>query len=231
MQIFENHSLKAFNTFRIDCKAAFFAVVTSVSELRKILAKPDFLKLPKLFLGGGSNILLCRDYEGLVILIDLKGISDLGNGLIKVQAGENWHDFVLWCLDNDLGGVENLAEATRGVDFTLNVTFIEGTGGTINSVVATHGTAEDDTVTITNSNTGFTAIGKYISGWNDVFTFCDAKTSDKEQTKTDVKQVQTTIKDGLYITVGNRAITKSDIVNEIKIILLCIIRTMKNFLT
>lgn len=80
------------------------------------------------------------------------------------------------------GGVENLAEATRGVDFVLNVSFIEGSGGTINSVVATHGTAEDDTVTITNSNTGFTAVGKYISGWNDVFTFCDAKTSDKEQT-------------------------------------------------
>ncbi|PDH49045.1 MAG: UDP-N-acetylenolpyruvoylglucosamine reductase [Bacteroidetes bacterium MED-G21] len=109
MRIFQNHSLKAYNTFRIDCKAAFFVVVTSVSELRKILAEPDFLKLPKLFLGGGSNILLCRDYEGLVILIDLKGISDLGNGLIKVQAGENWHEFVLWSIHNGYNGVENLS--------------------------------------------------------------------------------------------------------------------------
>ena len=109
MQIFENHSLKAFNTFRIDCKAAFFAEVTSFSELRKILAEPDFLKLPKLFLGGGSNILFCRDYEGLVILINLKGICDLGNGLIKVQAGENWHEFVLWSIHNGYNGIENLS--------------------------------------------------------------------------------------------------------------------------
>ena len=109
MRIFKNHSLKAYNTFRIDCKAAFFAVVTSVSELKSILAKSDFLKLPKLFLGGGSNILLCRDFQGLVILIDLKGISDLGNGLIKVKAGENWHEFVLWSINNGYNGIENLS--------------------------------------------------------------------------------------------------------------------------
>jgi len=109
MQIFENHSLKTYNTFRIDCNAAFFAVVTSVSELRTILAIPDFLNLPKLFLGGGSNILLCRDYEGLVILIDFKGISDLGDGMIKVQAGENWHEFVLWSVNNGYNGIENLS--------------------------------------------------------------------------------------------------------------------------
>ena len=109
MRIFENHSLKAYNTFRIDIKAAFFAVVTSVSELRTILAEPDFLKLPKLFLGGGSNILLCRDYEGLVILINLKGISDLGDGMIKVQAGENWHEFVLWSIQNGYNGIEHLS--------------------------------------------------------------------------------------------------------------------------
>ena len=109
MRIFENHSLKAYNTFRIDCKAAFFAVVTSVLELRKILDEPAFFKLPKLFLGGGSNILLCRDYEGLVILIDFKGISDLGDGMIKVQAGENWHEFVLWSIQNGYNGIENLS--------------------------------------------------------------------------------------------------------------------------
>ena len=109
MRIFKNHSLKAYNTFRIDCNTAFFVEVTSVSELRKILANPDFLKLPKLFLGGGSNILLCRDFEGLAILINLKGISDLGDGLIKVQAGENWHEFVLWSINNGYNGIENLS--------------------------------------------------------------------------------------------------------------------------
>ena len=109
LRIFENHSLKAYNTFRIDCKAAFFAVVTSVSELRKILTEPKFIKLPKLFLGGGSNILFCRNFQGLVILIKLKGISHLGNGLIKVQAGENWHEFVLWSIHNGYNGIENLS--------------------------------------------------------------------------------------------------------------------------
>jgi len=109
MRIFENHSLKPYNTFRIDCKAAFFAQVTSVSELRDLLAEPKFLKLPKLFVGGGSNILLCSDYDGLVVLIDLKGISDLGNGLIQVQAGENWHEFVLWSIQNGYNGIENLS--------------------------------------------------------------------------------------------------------------------------
>ena len=109
MRIFKNHSLKAYNTFKIDCKADFFVVVTSVLELRKILAEPDFLNLPKLFLGGGSNILFCRDFEGLVILIDLKGIYDIGDGNIKVQAGENWHEFVLWSIDNGYNGIENLS--------------------------------------------------------------------------------------------------------------------------
>lgn len=109
MRIFENHSLQVYNTFGIDCKAVFFAVVKSESELRKLLAEPEFLKLPKLFLGAGSNILLCGDYKGLVVQLDLKGIADLGNGLIKVQAGENWHEFVLWSINHGYNGIENLS--------------------------------------------------------------------------------------------------------------------------
>ena len=61
MRIFENYSLKAYNTFRIDCKAAFFTVVTSVLELRKILAEPKFLKL--------LNSLQVSDYQNLSLLI------------------------------------------------------------------------------------------------------------------------------------------------------------------
>ena len=109
MQIFENYSLKAYNTFGIDCKAAFFAVIKSVSDLRNLLSEPEFLELPKLFLGGGSNILLCDDYNGLVVHIDLKGITDLENRLIKVQAGENWHEFVIWSLNHGYNGIENLS--------------------------------------------------------------------------------------------------------------------------
>ena len=107
MRIFENHSLKDYNTFRIDCKAAFFAVVTSVSDLRKFLMNL-FFKLPKLFLGV-AVIFYYVEIMKLVILIDLKGISDLGDGLIKVQAGENWHEFVLWSIQNGYNGIENLS--------------------------------------------------------------------------------------------------------------------------
>lgn len=109
MRIFEDYSLKKYNTFGIDAKASYFAVVQSVSELRKLLAEPEFLQLPKLFLGGGSNILLCGDYNGVVIQADFEGIADLGNGLIKVQAGENWHEFVLWTLNHGYNGIENLS--------------------------------------------------------------------------------------------------------------------------
>ena len=109
MQIFKNHSLKAYNTFGIDCKSAFFAKVSSVVELKELLSNPKFLKVSKVFLGGGSNVLFLNDYKGLVVQIDFKGISDLGNGLVKVQAGENWHEFVLWSLNQGYNGLENLS--------------------------------------------------------------------------------------------------------------------------
>ena len=109
MKVLENVSLKPYNTFGIDCTARYFAIIESRSDLRKIYAEPEFLKLPKLILGGGSNILLCSDFEGLVIKIDLKGIEGLTDGSVKVQAGENWHDFVLWSLKNGYNGIENLS--------------------------------------------------------------------------------------------------------------------------
>jgi UDP-N-acetylmuramate dehydrogenase len=109
MQVLENVSLKPYNTFGIDCSARYFAIIESRSELRKIYAEPEFLKLPKLILGGGSNILFCSDFEGLVLKIDLKGIEELPDGSVKVQAGENWHDFVLWSLSNGYNGLENLS--------------------------------------------------------------------------------------------------------------------------
>lgn len=109
MQIFENHSLKAYNTFGIDVSASYFIRIHSESDLRKVLAEPEFLHLPKLVLGAGSNVLLCNDFEGLVLQINTKGISDLGNGCFKVQAGENWHEFVLWSLNHGYNGIENLS--------------------------------------------------------------------------------------------------------------------------
>ena len=109
MQVLENVSLKPYNTFGIDCTARFFAIVNTKSDLRRIYAEPEFLKLPKLILGAGSNVLLCGDFEGLVLKINLKGIEVLADGSIKVQAGENWHEFVLWSLANGYNGLENLS--------------------------------------------------------------------------------------------------------------------------
>ena len=109
MQILENTSLKSYNTFGLDCKALYFTEVQSVEDLQTIYADARFTNLPKLILGGGSNLLLCNDFKGLVVKVALKGIEVVGDGLIKVQAGENWHEFVLWSLNNGYNGIENLS--------------------------------------------------------------------------------------------------------------------------
>ena len=109
MQILENTSLKSFNTFGLDCKALYFTEVQSVEDLKTIYADARFTNLPKLILGGGSNLLLCNDFKGLVVKVALKGVEVVGDGLIKAQAGENWHEFVLWSLNNGYNGIENLS--------------------------------------------------------------------------------------------------------------------------
>jgi len=109
MQVLENVSLKPYNTFGIECSARYFVIIKTSSDLRRIYAEPEFLTLPKLILGGGSNVLLCGNFNGLVLKIELKGIEVLANDYVKVQAGENWHDFVLWSLENGFNGIENLS--------------------------------------------------------------------------------------------------------------------------
>lgn len=111
MHIQHNISLKSYNTFGIEAKAKYFVSVNSVSELEEILKSKDY---PNSFiLGGGSNMLLTKDIDSLVIHIDIKGIEIIsennGNVFVKANAGENWHEFVLWCLKNDFGGIENLS--------------------------------------------------------------------------------------------------------------------------
>ena len=111
MIITRNVSLKSFNTFGIDAKAASFCDVTSVAELKKILKEKH--SDPLFILGGGSNMLLTRDIAALVLHINLKGIEVISETkdtvIVKAMAGENWHDFVLWCLDRNYGGLENLS--------------------------------------------------------------------------------------------------------------------------
>ena len=109
MQVQENVSLKPYNTFGLNSRARFFTVAKSASDLKEIYSDPAFSEVPKLILAGGSNVLLCVDFNGLVIKIDFKGIEEVGDGLIKVQAGENWHEFVLWSLEQGYNGIENLS--------------------------------------------------------------------------------------------------------------------------
>ena len=111
MKIEQNISLKPFNTFGIDVTANYFVSVSTIEELKQILSLKEYPN--KLILGGGSNMLLTKNFDGLVIHINLKGIEIVSQDddfvFVKANAGENWHEFVVWCINNDFGGVENLS--------------------------------------------------------------------------------------------------------------------------
>lgn len=111
MHIQDNISLKSFNTFGIDVMAKHFISVSSLSELISVLKLDQYQN--KFILGGGSNILLTKSIDALVIHINLKGktiLSEQNNTvLIEAQAGENWHEFVLWTLEHNFGGLENMS--------------------------------------------------------------------------------------------------------------------------
>lgn len=111
MKIIPHFSLKKYNTFGIEAKAALFAEIHSKKDLITILQ--EYKTIPKLILGGGSNILITKDIERLVLYINIKGKTivreDENHVWIKAQAGENWHEFVLWTLNNNFGGLENLS--------------------------------------------------------------------------------------------------------------------------
>jgi UDP-N-acetylmuramate dehydrogenase len=111
MQIQINKSLKNYNTFGIDAKADQFVSITTVDELKSILALTEYPT--KFILGGGSNMLLTKDIPALVIYINIKGVEVVNETEesihIKANAGENWHEFVLWCINHDYGGLENLS--------------------------------------------------------------------------------------------------------------------------
>lgn len=109
----ENFSLKPYNTFGVDAQAKYFVEINSIEELRDALTFSKKNTLPLLFLGGGSNTLLTKDFDGLAIKLNLKGISekDLNENevLVTAKAGENWHEFVMHCLSKNYGGLENLS--------------------------------------------------------------------------------------------------------------------------
>jgi len=111
MEIHENFPLKSYNTFSIDAKAKFFNSFSFVEELEEILMM--YSEYPVFILGGGSNILFMKDYGGAVLKNEVKGIElqheDADYVYVKVGAGENWHQFVLHCIDHNWAGIENLS--------------------------------------------------------------------------------------------------------------------------
>ena len=110
MKIHRNSSLKKFNTFNVDELAQLIIEIDNISDLPNILSnKKDEI----LVLGGGSNILFTKPYNGLIINLKNKGKKiiqeDENTVLVEVSAGENWHEFVLWAIKNNFGGLENLS--------------------------------------------------------------------------------------------------------------------------
>ena len=113
MQFRENISLKPFNSFGIAVNASHFASFQSLEELEELLAISDAENKPPFILGGGSNILLTEDLDQWVLKNEMKGIEKIKEDddfvYLKAGAGENWHGFVMECVKNNWGGVENLS--------------------------------------------------------------------------------------------------------------------------
>ncbi|MCX6195851.1 MAG: UDP-N-acetylmuramate dehydrogenase [Flavobacteriia bacterium] len=106
-----NKNLKEYNTFGISVMAEMFAVFSSIEELKQILSFRNNKKL--LVVGGGSNLLLTKDFDGLVIKNEIKRFEVIeetaSEVIVESGAGENWHEFVLNCIDKGFGGIENLS--------------------------------------------------------------------------------------------------------------------------
>ncbi|MGC1240198.1 MAG: UDP-N-acetylmuramate dehydrogenase [Chryseosolibacter sp.] len=109
----ENVDLFPFNTFGIHAKARYLVTVKSLEEAAEIFKSDRFKQHRTLILGGGSNILLTSDFEGLVIKNELRGITTVREDdrrlALKVGSGEHWHHLVMYCVGKDLGGIENLS--------------------------------------------------------------------------------------------------------------------------
>lgn len=109
----ENVDLFPYNTFGIHAKARYLVTVKSLEEAVEVFRSDLFRQNRVMILGGGSNILLTGDFDGLVIKNELRGITtvleDDQRLELKVGSGENWHSLVMYCVERDLGGIENLS--------------------------------------------------------------------------------------------------------------------------
>lgn len=143
MQPLSNISLKQYNSFSCEETASFFVEVASKEALTEALEWTRVHQQPYLILGGGSNILLTKKVEGLVIKIAIKGIQKIEETpkevMLSVGAGENWHHFVSYCVQKSWGGLENLSliPGTVGASPIQNIgAYGVEVGETIHSVSA-----------------------------------------------------------------------------------------------
>ena len=113
MQIQNNVSLRNLNTFGLEAAAKYFVEAKSVDELTAILTDKDWKDYPKFILGGGSNVLFTQNINALVIHPDIRGINKINENddhiWLHVGAGEVWHDLVVYCVNHDYAGIENLS--------------------------------------------------------------------------------------------------------------------------
>lgn len=113
IHIQDNISLKPLNSFGIQAIAKQFCSVNTLNELEELLSWNKSRMNPLLTLGGGSNLLFTKDYDGLVVQNALKGIElikeDNEYYYVKAMAGENWHHFVTYCVQQEYQGIENMS--------------------------------------------------------------------------------------------------------------------------
>lgn len=113
MVIEENKLLTEYTTFQVSVYADYFVILHSEEELYQLMQSDVWKNNKRYILGEGSNILFTQDFKGLVVVNALKGFSivseDTDSLVINVASGENWHDFVLWSVEKELWGIENLA--------------------------------------------------------------------------------------------------------------------------
>jgi len=111
MQVQPNFSLRPYNSFGIDAKAKYFSTFSDIDQLKELTT--DDSRLTTFILGGGSNILFTKDFDGYVLKNNIRGIAKINEDdeyvYVKAGAGENWHQFVLFCIENNWQGIENLS--------------------------------------------------------------------------------------------------------------------------
>src|SRR3989344_6000525 len=113
MEIYKNYDLTKLNTFGISVYAKFFVQVRNEKDLKELFNSAEFKNNKKVFLGGGSNVLFTKDFDGIVVLNKMKGIEilreDEKNVLIRAFGGEIWHDLVIFAVEHGYWGIENLS--------------------------------------------------------------------------------------------------------------------------